>query len=57
MCQGQRHHHHEWEKPAVDRIALCELVLAGPVGSGKTALVERLARKLNKPLQYCGDYE
>lgn len=47
MCQGQGHHHHQWEKPAVDRTRPMRIGIGGPVGSGKTALVERLARKLN----------
>lgn len=47
MCQGNGHHHHEWEKPAVDRNRPMRIGIGGPVGSGKTALVERLARKLN----------
>lgn len=47
MCQGGAHHHHEWETP--DHIHLgrpMRIGIGGPVGSGKTALVERLARKL-----------
>ncbi|NOU99705.1 urease accessory protein UreG [Paenibacillus planticolens] len=47
MCQGQGHHHHHWEKPSVDRTRPMRIGIGGPVGSGKTALVERLARKLN----------
>ena len=43
MCQGQGHHHHEWEKPSIDRTRPMRIGIGGPVGSGKTALVERLA--------------
>lgn len=48
MCQGETHHHHHWETPEgrqLDRPM--RIGIGGPVGSGKTALVERLARKLN----------
>ncbi|MCS7460271.1 urease accessory protein UreG [Paenibacillus doosanensis] len=48
MCQGGSHHHHHWETPEhrhSDRPM--RIGIGGPVGSGKTALVERLARKLN----------
>ncbi|TVY08558.1 urease accessory protein UreG [Paenibacillus cremeus] len=48
MCQGGAHHHHEWEKPEQGRLNRpLRIGIGGPVGSGKTALVERLARKLN----------
>ncbi|MNI00705.1 Urease accessory protein UreG [compost metagenome] len=46
MCQGGAHHHSEWKKPELDRTRPMRIGIGGPVGSGKTALVERLARKL-----------
>jgi urease accessory protein len=49
MCQGSgHHHHHEWETPMTDRSRPMRIGIGGPVGSGKTAIVERLARKLNQ---------
>ncbi|MCD1259830.1 urease accessory protein UreG [Paenibacillus athensensis] len=51
MCQGQgHHHHHQWEQPQTDRSRPLRIGIGGPVGSGKTALVERLARKLQDRL-------
>jgi urease accessory protein len=47
MCQGQTHHHHQWEQPEDDHSRPMRIGIGGPVGSGKTALVERLARRLN----------
>ncbi|MDQ1912074.1 urease accessory protein UreG [Paenibacillus sp. GD4] len=48
MCQGGAHHHHVWETPASASLQRpMRIGIGGPVGSGKTALVERLARKLN----------
>ncbi|WP_426451683.1 urease accessory protein UreG [Paenibacillus sp. S-38] len=47
MCQGSNHHHHGWETPEGRRQERpMRIGIGGPVGSGKTALVERLARKL-----------
>lgn len=52
MCQGQGHHHHHggWEKPSIPADRPIRIGIGGPVGSGKTALVERLSRELS------GDY-
>ncbi|WP_028547318.1 urease accessory protein UreG [Paenibacillus sp. UNC451MF] len=49
MCQGgTHHHHHQWETPKhTHHERPMRIGIGGPVGSGKTALVERLARKLN----------
>lgn len=48
MCQGGAHHHHHWETPEGRQLERpLRIGIGGPVGSGKTALVERLARKLN----------
>ncbi|WP_199622195.1 urease accessory protein UreG [Paenibacillus alkalitolerans] len=48
MCQGQgHHHHHEWAAPAAPVNRPMRIGIGGPVGSGKTALVERLARNMN----------
>ncbi|WP_281890386.1 urease accessory protein UreG [Paenibacillus sp. YYML68] len=48
MCQGGAHHHHEWEQTEVASLKRpIRFGIGGPVGSGKTALVERLARRLN----------
>lgn len=50
MCQGQGHSHQEWEKPSIPAGRPIRIGIGGPVGSGKTALVERLSRELS------GDY-
>ncbi|MCZ8517509.1 urease accessory protein UreG [Paenibacillus filicis] len=51
MCQGGAHHHHHWEKPEHRHLGRpLRIGIGGPVGSGKTALVERLARQLNDKL-------
>ncbi|MCR8629925.1 urease accessory protein UreG [Paenibacillus radicis (ex Xue et al. 2023)] len=48
MCQGETHHHHQWETPEKHHQERpMRIGIGGPVGSGKTALVERLARRLN----------
>lgn len=48
MCNNGTHHHHEWETPtAVAKARPVRFGIGGPVGSGKTALVEKLARHLH----------
>jgi urease accessory protein len=47
MCQGQNHTHEHWETPVIDKTRPMRIGIGGPVGSGKTALVERLARRLS----------
>lgn len=47
MCQGKEgHHHHEWETPQAESGRPMRIGIGGPVGSGKTKLVERLAFQL-----------
>jgi urease accessory protein len=47
MCQGGTHHHQEWETPGASVLKRpMRIGIGGPVGSGKTALVERLSRRL-----------
>ena len=46
MCQGQGHHHPEWSQPEFQGARPLRIGIGGPVGSGKTALVERIAREL-----------
>lgn len=48
MCQGQGHTHQEWESPPIDSSRPIRIGIGGPVGSGKTALVERLTRELHE---------
>ncbi|MUT67234.1 urease accessory protein UreG [Paenibacillus sp. NEAU-GSW1] len=47
MCEGQGHTHKTWEKPVFDGSRPIRVGIGGPVGSGKTALVERLSRELH----------
>lgn len=47
MCEGQGHTHQEWNKPNFDNSRPIRVGIGGPVGSGKTALVERLSRELS----------
>ncbi|WP_042164583.1 urease accessory protein UreG [Paenibacillus gorillae] len=47
MCEGQGHSHQQWEKPNFDGTRPIRVGIGGPVGSGKTALVERMSRELS----------
>ena len=43
MCQGTQHHHHDhWDTPIFEGGRALRVGVGGPVGSGKTALVEKL---------------
>lgn len=42
MCQGQSHHHHDWQHHSFQGGRAMRIGVGGPVGSGKTALVEKL---------------
>ncbi|TFE31614.1 urease accessory protein UreG [Cohnella luojiensis] len=49
MCQGkegQHHHHPEWVTPQAESGRPMRIGIGGPVGSGKTKLVEQLAFQL-----------
>jgi urease accessory protein len=48
MCQGKEgHHHHDWETPVFQSGGRpMRIGIGGPVGSGKTKLVEQLAFQL-----------
>ncbi|XID95452.1 urease accessory protein UreG [Paenibacillaceae bacterium WGS1546] len=51
MCQGKDHHHHHgWETPEAVSGRPMRIGIGGPVGSGKTKLVERLAFELQDRL-------
>ncbi|PWI58884.1 urease accessory protein UreG [Sulfoacidibacillus thermotolerans] len=47
MCEGG-HHHDEWEAPVISDVRPLRIGVGGPVGSGKTALVEKLCAKLKE---------
>ncbi|MHB1628761.1 MAG: urease accessory protein UreG [Bacilli bacterium] len=42
MCEGKNHHHHEWQTRHFLGGRAMRVGIGGPVGSGKTALVEKL---------------
>ena len=48
MCQGESHHHHEWEHHSFQGGRAMRIGIGGPVGSGKTALVEKLCQMLKE---------
>ncbi|MNB76233.1 Urease accessory protein UreG [compost metagenome] len=47
MCQGQGHHH-DWFQPVFQGKRPMRIGIGGPVGSGKTALIEMIARELGE---------
>ena len=46
MCQGANHSHDQWETPGIALDRPIRIGIGGPVGSGKTALVEKLSKAL-----------
>lgn len=48
MCQGQTHHHHDWQHHSFQGGRTMRIGVGGPVGSGKTVLVEKLCQRLTK---------
>lgn len=46
MCQGANHSHEQWQAPALDLNRPIRIGIGGPVGSGKTALVEKLSKAM-----------
>jgi urease accessory protein len=46
MCQGANHSHDQWQAPALDLNRPIRIGIGGPVGSGKTALVEKLSKAM-----------
>ncbi|MEB3103368.1 urease accessory protein UreG [Ferviditalea candida] len=51
MCQGSDHSHEQWETPVYVVNRPIRIGIGGPVGSGKTALVEKLAKSLRDRYQ------
>jgi len=46
MCQGANHSHDQWEAPTIVLDRPIRIGIGGPVGSGKTALVEKLSKAM-----------
>jgi urease accessory protein len=46
MCQGANHSHEQWQTPALQLNRPIRIGIGGPVGSGKTALVEKLSKAM-----------
>ncbi|ANE46223.1 urease accessory protein UreG [Paenibacillus swuensis] len=46
MCQGANHSHEQWVSPTVTHDRPIRIGIGGPVGSGKTALVENLSKRM-----------
>lgn len=50
MHDSPYHHQHEWETPLASRDRFLRIGIGGPVGSGKTAVVEQLCLALRDEL-------
>jgi len=48
MCQGANHSHEQWETPVIELTRPIRIGIGGPVGSGKTALVEKLSKAMRE---------
>lgn len=48
MCQGANHSHEQWETPVFSEARPIRIGIGGPVGSGKTALVEQLSKAMRE---------
>lgn len=46
MCQGANHSHDQWQTPLLQLDRPIRIGIGGPVGSGKTALVEKLSKAM-----------
>ncbi|MFD2610933.1 urease accessory protein UreG [Paenibacillus gansuensis] len=46
MCQGANHSHEQWQSPSIPSGRPIRIGIGGPVGSGKTALVEKLSKAM-----------